>query len=348
MQHQILMNKLKHNFASQEFGVSNYIGMFIMRYSIGIDLGGTNIKYALVSEGAKIIYESETPTQASSGREAVIQTLERCCSEMLSYANSHNLEVVGIAIGTPGIIDKGLVLGGAENLPEWESLPLGGMLTRRLGKRVYVDNDANMMGLGEVRFGNAKGISDAVFITVGTGIGGAMVLNGHLYGGHRNRGAEMGHIIVNPKGKKCSCGACGCLEAHASTTSLIEDYESIMMQSGKKLLTPPDGKTIIKAYLNNQPEAVEAMNIHFDYLAAGITGFINIFSPQKVIIGGGISEAGSFYIESIRERVDKLVMKETSVFCSISIAKLGNKAGFMGAAALVFDKHNEELATNQN
>ncbi len=319
-----------------------------MQYSIGIDLGGTNIKFALVSEDAQIIYESEMPTQASLGRDVVIQNLERCCSKMLSYADEHNLDVVGIAIGTPGIIDKGLVLGGAENLPEWESLPLGGMLTRRLGKRVYVDNDANMMGLGEVRFGNAKGVSDAIFITVGTGIGGAMVLNGRLYGGHRNRGAELGHIIVNPNGKKCPCGAFGCLEAHASTTSLIEDYESIMKRNKRKLLTPPNGKTIINAYLDNQAEAVEAMNIHLDYLSAGITGFINIFSPQKVIIGGGISEAGTFYIESIRERVKKLVMKETSVFCSISIAKLGNKAGFMGAAALVFDKYNEELSTEQN
>lgn len=309
-----------------------------MQYAIGIDLGGTNIKYALVSEDAQIVHELKMPTEADKGREVVIKNIENCCANMLDYAGEQGFDVLGICIGTPGIIDNGLVLGGAENLPEWESLPLGGILTRRLQKTVLVDNDANLMGLGEVRFGNAKEVSDAIFITVGTGIGGAMVLNGLLYGGHRNRGAEMGHIQVERNGKVCSCGAKGCLEAHASITALVEDYIELLGKAGKAVPGKVNGEVIVKSYLNKQPEAVEAMNIHFDYLAAGITGFINIFSPEKIIIGGGISETGSFYIDNIKERVKKIVMKETSVFCQISTAKLGNKAGFMGAAALVFDK----------
>lgn len=312
-----------------------------MLYAIGIDLGGTSIKYALVSEHAEIIYEAKIPTQAELGRAVVIRKLEQCCHDMLNYAELSGFDVLGIGIGTPGIVDKGLVLGGAENLPEWESLPLGGMLTNRLKKRVFVDNDANMMGLGEVRFGHAKDLEDAVFLTVGTGIGGAIVLNGKLYGGHRNRGAELGHILVHPQGKKCSCGSNGCLEAHASTSALIEDYTHFLSKSKNKLTQPISGESIVQAYLKEQPEAVKAMNIHFDYLAAGVTSFINIFSPQKVIIGGGISEAGDFYIDNIRTRVSKMVMKETSVFCQISKAKLGNKAGFMGAAALVFYKQAE-------
>lgn len=318
-----------------------------MQYAIGIDLGGTNIKYALVSENAEIIHESKIPTQADQGREVVIKNIETCCENLLDYAQTNNLEVLGIGIGTPGIIDNGLVLGGAENLPEWESLPLGGLLSRRLNNPVFVDNDANMMGLGEVRFGNAQEVSDAIFITVGTGIGGAMVLNGQLYGGHRNRGAEMGHILIEKDGKKCSCGASGCLEAHASTTALIEDYAELLKKASKPIPQELNGEVIVQAYRDHQQEAIAAMNMHFDYLAAGITGFINIFSPQKVIIGGGISEVGSFYLDNIQQRVNQMVMKETSVFTQISVAKLGNKAGFMGAAATVFDQTVSELQSSE-
>ncbi|MBI9061402.1 MAG: ROK family protein [Marinilabiliaceae bacterium] len=309
-----------------------------MKYAIGIDLGGTNIKYALVAEDAQIIQEAIMPTQADQGREVVIKNIETCCQNLLDYAREHHLEVPGIGLGTPGIIDNGLVLGGAENLPEWESLPLGGILSRRLNQAVYVDNDANMMGLGEVRAGNAQAISDAIFITVGTGIGGAMVLNGKLYGGHRNRGAEMGHIIVTPNGKTCGCGAKGCLEAHASIPALIEDYTQLLQETDKAIPQPLNGEVIVAAYHTGQAEAVQALNQHFDYLAAGITGFINIFSPQKIIIGGGISEAGPFYLQNITDRVNAQVMKETSVFTQIETAQLGNKAGIMGAAALVFDQ----------
>lgn len=309
-----------------------------MQYAIGIDLGGTNIKYALVAEDAHIIHEAKVPTQADQGREVVIKNIENCCQNLLDYAREHHFKVAGIGIGTPGIIDNGLVLGGAENLPEWESLPLGGILSRRLNQPVFVDNDANMMGLGEVRSGHAQAISDAIFITVGTGIGGAMVLNGKLYGGHRNRGAELGHIIVTQNGKPCGCGATGCLEAHASIPALIEDYQQLLQEAGKSIPAEVNGEVIVQGYQAKQPEAIQALNQHFDYLTTGITGFINIFSPQKVIIGGGISEAGPFYLSNIIERVNQLVMKETSVFTQIETAQLGNKAGFIGAAALVFDQ----------
>jgi len=309
-----------------------------MRYAIGIDLGGTNIKYALVAEDGKILFESITPTQAEQSRDVVINNLEYCCQQLLEIANEKDLEISGIGIGTPGIIDNGLVLGGAENLPEWESLPLGGILNRRLNQDVYVDNDANMMGLAEVRYGEADDVDDAVFLTIGTGVGGAMVLNGKLYGGHRNRGAELGHIIVNPNGELCDCGAKGCLEAHASVTALIRDYKK-MLRGGKKTISDTiDGMYIVQQYKKNEAEAIEALNMHFDYLAMGVASYINVFSPQKVIIGGGISEAGAFYIEEVQKRALKMAMNETSVFSRIVKAHLGNKAGFIGAAALVFDQ----------
>lgn len=308
-----------------------------MRNAIGIDIGGTNIKYALVDENGKIIYESVCSTEAKSGRSRVLEILKKSINEVLEFARSEHLKVSGIGIGTPGIVDKGVVLSGAENLPDWEELPLANILEKQVKYRIFVDNDANLMGLGEVRFGAARNVTDAIFLTVGTGIGGAMVINGQLYGGYRNRGAELGHFIVDITGRRCGCGATGCLEAQASVTALIEDYILLSLTTTQKEKAVIDGKYIISRYLENEDSAVKAMNRHFDYLASGIAGLINIFSPQKVIIGGGIADSGSFYIANISDRVFRIAMKETSAFSVIEPALLGNKAGFLGASAIVFD-----------
>ena len=310
-----------------------------MDVAIGIDLGGTNIKYALISKKGDVFYESICPTCAENGRNAVIESIRFCISELVGIARTLHKNIIGAGIGTPGIIDNGLVLGGAENLPEWESLPLAGILSRGLDFSIFVDNDANLMCLGEVRFGEKENLEDVIFFTIGTGVGGAMILNGNLYGGHRNRGAELGHVIVNPKGAVCSCGNRGCLEAQASVTALIRDYKKLC---GTKKISniKIDGKYIVDKYLKNEKEAIAAMNIHFDYLAIGIASFINVFSPQMIVIGGGIAEAGEFYINEIKKRALKIAMKETSIFTKITKAKLGNQAGFFGAAALVFDKVN--------
>ncbi len=310
------------------------------KYAIGVDLGGTTIKYAIVDSNGKIIASYQADTESEKGRGQVLDNIIKCINRSMAFCAEEKISVEGVGIGTPGIIDNGLVLGGAENLPDWESLPLSGMLTRQTGLSVFVDNDANLMGLAEVRYGSAKGTLDAIFLTIGTGVGGAMVLNGKLYGGHRNRGAELGHIIVEPNGEKCSCGTTGCLEAHASVTALIRDYKDAIGNRGQKI----DGKYIVERYHKKDKIAIHAFNRHFDYLAFGIAGFINIFSPQKVVIGGGISEAGTFYIENVRKRAMAITMKETSVFTNIEKAQLGNKAGFMGAAALVFDNVSEKNA----
>lgn len=309
-----------------------------MKVAIGIDLGGTNIKYALVSEKGEVIREANKPTGVEKGRSHIVDSLKECIIELNELATSEGFDVVGAGIGTPGIIDNGLVLGGAENLPDWESLPLGGILSKDLNFPVFVDNDANLMGLGEVRFGAKGDFKDVVFITVGTGVGGAMVLDGKLYGGHRNRGAELGHIIVNPEGEKCSCGQVGCLEAHASVTALIRDYKELLSNGKKNTDAKIDGRFIVEKYHKKEKQAVAAMDKHFEYLANGIAGFINIFSPQLVVVGGGIADAGDFYIKEVEKRAIKKAMKETRIFTKICKAQLGNQAGFFGAAALVFDR----------
>ena len=310
-----------------------------MSYAIGIDLGGTNIKYGLADHLGNVLYDSIKPTYLPG--KSVYDNILDIVLELKAHAASNGLSPEGIGIGVPAIIDEGLVTACTANLPELEGMPLGSRLATQSGMRVSVGNDANLMGLAEWKFGAARNCTDAIFLTIGTGIGGAMLVNGKLYAGYRNRGAELGHIIVETDGRSCGCGGKGCLEAYASIKALIEDYKSNLPEQEKDRLekeTVITGSLIISRYLENQPAAVLAMRHHFDYLTAGIAGLINIFSPQKLIIGGGISDAGDFYIQQIREQAMDRAMKETSLNTIVELAQLGNKAGFLGAAALVSRK----------
>lgn len=309
-----------------------------MNLAIGIDLGGTLIKYALIDKTGNIVLYKTHSTEADISREKVFHNLEVCANDALETAKLSNCNVLGIGVGIPGVVENGIVQGGAENLPDWENLHFEDLFRIQIGLPVYIENDANLMGLAEVRYGCCVGITDAIFLTIGTGVGGAMILNGSLYSGYRNRGAELGHIIIEKNGEKCSCGATGCLQAHASTYSLIRDYKNLLHQKNRVVPLKINGEFIVQQYKLNEGVALEVMDRHFSYLAAGVASFINIFGPQKIVIGGGISESGDFYIENVRNRALKIAMKETSVFTQIEKASLGNKAGVLGAAALVFDR----------
>lgn len=324
-----------------------------MSYAIGIDLGGTQIKYGLVDDGGGIVAASMCATGSQRGGATsrgcgdslqggqslqggrqisrVMENLQAAVAELLDVARAGGHVVEGIGVGAPGIIDGDLVIGCGGNLPEMEGVALGPQMAERFGLRVAVNNDANCMGLAEARWGTAQAVGDVVFLTIGTGVGGALILDGRLYGGYRNRGTELGHIHVAGGERPCTCGARGCLEAQASVTALVGDYKNLAGAAGAV-----DGKEIVRRYLAGEPAALRAMNLHFDYLASGVASLINIFAPQKLIIGGGISESGDFYIAEVRDRAMKLAMKETSEYTVIEAARLGNNAGFLGAAALMF------------
>lgn len=309
-----------------------------MKYAIGVDLGGTNIKYGLLDEQGKLIYEKIMPTEAEKGAERVIQHLISAVKNVLKFAGKNNIVPVGIGIGTPGIVDRThrIVLGGADNITGWTQVPLAQRIEEVCQLPVFVNNDANLMGLGEQTFGGAKDCSDVLFITVGTGIGGAIIINGKLFGGYDNRGTEMGHIPLFADGIPCSCGSIGCLEAYASTNALIQQFRELCDQSGISFDKEINGKFIVKLYQQKHPVAVQSLHQHCRYLAQGIAGLVNIFSPQKVVIGGGISVSGTFYIENIRKYFDRYVMPDCAVNTSICAATLGNHAGISGAAQWAF------------
>ena len=303
-----------------------------MTYAAGIDLGGTFVKLALVSDNGQIHLEDSLKIKSGAQREDVLDTIGMAISRIVEYGTGLAIQISGIGIGTPGIVCDNTVVGGADNLPGWENVPLGTLFSEKYGVPVFVDNDANVMGLGETAYGAARGCTDVIFITVGTGIGGAMVINGKLYGGYQNRGAELGHITVEHNGIDCNCGGRGCLEAYASTSALISQYSRLTGRNPEEV----DGRYVVEKFKEGEPFAIQCMQEHTSYLGHGIASFINVFAPQKVVIGGGISEAGQFYIDMIKSEALRYAMPDCAVHTVVVAASLGNLAGCLGAASLVF------------
>lgn len=310
-----------------------------MLHAIGIDLGGTFIKYALIDENANIITSGKLPSGADISAERVIEQIAAAVKEIQHYAAMHNCEIAGVGIGTPGIVDSSnrIVLGGAENINGWENIPLAERIEEMTSLSTVVNNDANLMGLGEAGYGAGQGCSNVVFLTVGTGIGGAVVIDGKLFNGFDNRGTELGHVPLIANGEPCACGSVGCLETYASTAALVKMFKKGCEQ--QNIIYPEkeiNGELIVRLYKEGDPLATECFNNHCYYLGRGIAGFINIFSPQRVIIGGGLSEAGDFYIDKVSDYAFGNVIPDCAVNTTIMAATLGNNAGSIGAAKLVF------------
>ncbi|WP_008587038.1 ROK family protein [Niabella soli] len=298
-------------------------------YAIAIDVGSTYVRSGLINLKGEIVYSFKMPSKAVLSEGEIIALINAAVRKCAGAADG---PVLGVGIGFPGIVENNVILGGADNLPGFHNVDLGALIADSTGLNVLVDNDANMMAWGELQFGAGKNCSDAVFLTIGTGIGGSALINNKLYGGYRNKGMEFGHIIINFDGPPCSCGGNGCFEAYASIKALIRDYARL---TGRKV-SEINGKIITHNYLAGEAAAVEVMNLHFHYMAAGITSLINIFSPQKVIIGGGVSDSGSFYVREISKRVAERAMPDAFSDSEIVSSQMGNESCLLGCASRVF------------
>ena len=305
------------------------------KYAIGIDL--------IDNEGV-FHFQGKLPSKADISAEAVIGQLVTACKETMASAQQLGVTIEGIGIGTPGIVDETnrIVLGGAENIKGWENLNLADRIEAETHLPVQMGNDANLMGLGETMYGAGQGARNVVFLTVGTGIGGAVVIDGKLFNGFANRGTELGHVPLIANGEPCACGSIGCLEHYASTSALVRRFNKRAAEAGRSFSGEEiNGELIVRLYKEGDKLATECLDEHCDFLGHGIAGFINIFSPQRIVIGGGLSEAGDFYIQKVSERAHRYVMADCAVNTRIMAASLGNKAGSIGAASLVFSSNTK-------
>lgn len=298
--------------------------------AFGIDIGGTEIKYSLVSVDGRVIKHRSisTPDKAKT----MLKCLKQLIAQAMEVAIEKQLDLVGIGIGVPALVNNGVVVGGAENVPGLLGVDLKKSLQRYFDLPLYIENDVQMVAVAEDRFGGAANVDNVVFITIGTGIGGALKVNGNLYTGNGNGGTEFGHMLIKCNGKLCGCGSTGCFQEYASVSALVKYYCTLTNGSADKI----DGKQIIHRYLRKETNALIAMQWHINYLAIGIANLINALAPQKVIIGGGITEAGEFYLEKLHQQIAMIVAPIAIENLSICRTHFGNRSGSIGAAALAF------------
>ncbi len=313
-------------------------------YYLGIDLGGTNAAAGVVNEKFEIVSKYSVPTNAKNGVQAIVSSIAKAAKSAVMEAGLSMDDIESVGIGSPGAIDpiNGIV-DFAGNLG-FDRTPLAKLVGEQLpGKKVFLENDANVAAFAEYMAGAAKGTKDSVTITLGTGVGGGMIINGKIYSGFNNKGGEFGHIVIERDGWQCSCGRRGCWEAYASVTGLIRltkeqmltDRNSIMWEIAKGSLDNVNGLTSFDAMRRGDHTAIYVVEKYLRAVATGLIDVINILQPQVLCIGGGISKEGDYLLKPINQIISNEMFSRHSDSCTkVCIAKLGNDAGIVGAALL--------------
>lgn len=312
----------------------------VRKYYVGIDLGGTFIKGGIVDDLGNIIVEDKVPTESEKGADRVAMNIANLAKTLMQKVGLQAEDVCGLGMGVPGMIDSksGNVI--YSNNLNWKDFRIGEKVSSLTGLPVKIANDANVAALGEVKFGAAKGYNDAIMLTLGTGVGGGIVVEGKLVEGNKSAGAELGHMTIMAGGEQCSCGRKGCLEAYASATALIRNTKRAMQaHKDSKMweigsLDAVTGKTAFD-YKDSDVYAKAVVDEYIEMLACGITNFANVFRPEIVLLGGGVCAQGDELVKPLQALVDKDIFAgELGPQVPVRIAKLGNLAGLLGAAAL--------------
>jgi glucokinase len=310
---------------------------------IGIDLGGTNIKAALVNtDSGEISGMTSTPTQAQEGHDAVIARMAELAHEVISASGQQKDNIGGIGLGIPGLLDleHGLTLF-LPNLPgQWRSVPVRAELAQASGLPVAIINDARAATLGEWKFGAGRGVESCALYTLGTGIGGGLVINGELYLGIGGAAGELGHVSVDFNGPRCNCGSRGCIEALASGPAMsAAGMRAVVQGATTKITEMCDGdlnqvtpELIYQAALAGDAVAREIYQFAGEAIGYGIANVVMALTPRRIIIGGGVAAAGDLILEPIRRTVRDRVRVADKDAIEILPATLGNNAGLMGAA----------------
>ncbi len=310
-------------------------------YRLGIDLGGTNIVAGVVDSNYKIISEAKCKTLAPRPAEAIADDMAKVTLEAIKKAGLTLDDISGFGIGTPGSVDakSGTVIY-ANNLGFY-NVPLADLMEKRTGKKFFVANDADSAAYGEYIAGAGKGANDFVMITLGTGVGGGIILDGKIRAGFNGAGGEIGHTVIQMNGEACTCGRNGCFEAYASATALIRQTkqamirypDSIMWELCGNDMNKVNGITSFDAMRKGDTAGKIVVDNYIGYLAVGVTNLINIFQPEVFCIGGGVSKEGDTIVVPLTKIVSSdNYARSIEKKAQIKVAELGNDAGVIGAA----------------
>ena len=312
-----------------------------MKYSIGIDIGGMTVKLGLVDNTGKL-YQKKIFKTNTSPNENVVLIVEKV-NELLAEYSLTLKDIQGIGIGCPGTINSSIGRVESWGNLNWEKVELVPMLKKYLNTNIKMVNDANLAILAEVNYGSAKNYKNAVMLTLGTGVGGGVVIDGDIYEGGEGMGTELGHVTLKVDGRKCKCGKKGCLEVYASATALMrqtkeamrKNKDSLMWEKADFSLKNVDGRIPFECAKLGDETALKVVDNYVKYLSEGIMSFLNIFRPEAIIIGGGVSGAGEYLLSKIEKYCKKYYygFKNTPK-PDFYIATLGNDAGILGASCL--------------
>jgi len=315
-----------------------------LQYYAGIDIGGTSIKYGLLDSTGKVLYRDQKPALVEKGIRPLLHLITNIGENLLLRAAEEEYSIPWLGVGAPGTVDNitGAIKGASPNIPDWAGTELGSHLKEHLNTPVFVDNDANAMALGEMRFGAGRAFKSAICLTIGTGIGGGIIIDGGLWRGATFSAGEIGHMPINFDGRKCACGNIGCLEAYCSAEAMLtrarEKIKDGMTDILHEVLAgDEDNLNIRKLFLaarkGDQP-ALETVEETARILGAGLAGVVNLFNPEALIFGGGITDGGAGFIEAAGAEIRRRAFSSATESLRIVKAELGNDAGFIGAGLL--------------
>lgn len=310
----------------------------------GIDIGGTNIKFGLFDAQGTVLYKEQRPTMAEKGPTPLLHLVTNIAERLLYYAAEENHLVKWVGVGSPGAIDHrtGKVVGPSPNIDGWVGTEIGASMRERLNMPVFVDNDANSMTLAEARFGAAMGARSVVCATVGTGVGGGVIIDGKLVHGANSSAGELGHMTIAVDGPKCACGNYGCIESFCSSQAIMDrtkaklkkgltDIFQEVLEGALETLTI---KKLFAAARKGDPVAAEVIQETAVYLGVGLSGVVNLLNPEVVVIGGGITDGGAGFVSAVAQEIKKRAFFSATEKLVVAKAALGNDAGFIGAGLL--------------
>lgn len=312
-------------------------------YRIGVDLGGTNIVAGVVDEFYKIVAKAKRKTACPRPAGEILADIAACVNEAVKTAGITMDEVKSIGIGTPGSVNKRMGIVEYANNLGFDKVPARDILLKYFDKPIYIENDANCAALGEAVAGAGGNVENFVAITLGTGVGSGIIVNGKIVNGCNDAAGEMGHSVIVVDGEPCTCGRKGCWEAYSSATALVRQTKAAMEENKASLMwevvdgdiSKVNGRTAFDAMRKGDTAAKQVVDTYIRYLAAGVINVVNTFQPDVLCIGGGIGCEGEPLLAPVREYVAK---ERYSIHCGkqtqICSAVLGNDAGVIGAALL--------------
>ncbi|MCH5325291.1 MAG: ROK family protein [Eubacterium sp.] len=313
-----------------------------MKYYLGIDIGGTNVKAGVVDENAKLLAHSSVKTESAGGYQSSLENIFKAADTALELSGIDIDKIKSIGVGCPGTMDAAAGVVVYSNNLHWDNVPLGKDIAAKYDKKVYLENDANAAAYGEYIAGAAKGAKNAVVLTLGTGVGAGIIVDGKIYSGSNFAGGEIGHTVIEIDGWECTCGRKGCFEAYASATGLIRMTAEMIKERPKtrlKELAELGGKISARTAFNaaklGDDDGTEVVKKYIKYLACGIANTINIFQPDVLCIGGGVCNEGDNLLNPLKKEIAKQIYtKNSEKNTEIVMCALANEAGMIGSAML--------------